>query len=333
MRTFAGSFNLLIGAAALVLGGCGSDDDGGPATVEGPTLAITAANYETVAHATAAGMVGLSPTGMMVPLSAQAPGASALMSPWARSLSRPTARILSATSHRLSVYGPEQAPCSISGTVTETFDDRDNNGDLSIGDVITLVFDHCQDVAGELSTGALTMTLTQASASPVPSGSVQLQMSQMSFVTPKHAMMISGSMLFDYAQTSASLETSRATASGALTVAVTTHAGVSDTVTLLDGFVVDETYDNTVGLTVSTSSGLLQSQAAGGVVRITPVAGAPLRTYDTDAYPRSGAVQVTGMSGLMLMSVLSADAVQLNLDADGNGTYESSSVMAWDTLL
>jgi hypothetical protein len=59
----------------------------------------------------------------------------------------------------------------------------------------------------------------------------------------------------------------------------------------------------------------------------------PLRQLGTDTYPSSGQVVVTGASGTHLrVTALSGTSVQLELDANGDGTYERSGVFAWDTI-
>jgi hypothetical protein len=322
----------LTGAVVVCLGGCGGGDDAPPQPA-GPTIDIGLANHQTVAQAVIAGLVGMSPTGMMAPLSVGSPGTVGLMSTWLQPLSKRVAIASTSRQYPKTVYGPYTNACAISGTVTEWDDDRDESGGISVGDVVTLQYNQCQDKAGETSNGSMTMTLTQVSVTPVPSGSVHMALTQMSYVTPRHSMTFSGPMQVDYTNPSPSVETGRVTAIGPVTIAVSTHTGFLDTVTLQSGFVVDDTYDSSLGRTVSTASGLLQSVAAGGIVRVSPVAGAPVTKYDNDAYPRAGAVQVSGKNSTLLMTALSATDVQLDVDADGNGSFESGSTMLWDDLL
>ena len=67
-----------------------------------------------------------------------------------------------------------------------------NNNVPSVGDVFTLVYDNCQDTAGETLNGSMTMTLTQVSVTPVPFGSAQVAVAQMSMATASHAMTLNG---------------------------------------------------------------------------------------------------------------------------------------------
>ena len=43
--------------------------------------------------------------------------------------------------------------CMVSGMVTLSWDDRDNNGDFSVGDVLGFVFSDCQDDDTEVLNG------------------------------------------------------------------------------------------------------------------------------------------------------------------------------------
>jgi hypothetical protein len=330
MRTRQWLFNAFTAAILVALGACGGGGDGGPPPVTGPTIDITAANRDTVAHATVAGVVGLSPTGM-IPVATASSGSGRLMSAWLQSLSRQVASAWAWREHPQTVYGPYTYQCAVSGTSWETDDDRDGNGVPSAGDVVTMGFNSCQDTAGETTSGTMTMTLTSANAT---SGSARVVMTQLLYDTPKHAMTLDGTMLVTY--TSGSVETAQATAEGAVTVAASIKhltPPFNDTVTLQNGFAATDTHDATQGLTTSTFSGLVQSAAAGGVVQVNTVAGTPIRKLDTDANPSAGAMQVKGKNSELLMTVQSNTAVRLDHDVNGDGAFESTEVKDWDWLL
>ena len=113
----------------------------------------------------------------------------------------------------------------------------------------------------------------------------------------------------------------------------------SDTVTLLDGYTVDSNYDRTAlppggtvaGRTTSSASGKVASASAGGFVLVQTVE--PIVQYDIDAYPRSGRLTAVGNTGSVQVTVLSTTQVRIELDADGNRSYEASKLVAWDQLL
>jgi hypothetical protein len=54
----------------------------------------------------------------------------------------------------------------------------------------------------------------------------------------------------------------------------------------------------------------------------------------TDMYPYTGVLLISGASNSALrLTVLNNSQVQEELDADGNGIYESSTTLDWATLL
>ena len=59
----------------------------------------------------------------------------------------------------------------------------------------------------------------------------------------------------------------------------------------------------------------------------------PFVQLQSEAYPHVGVLEATGTKGSKLvMTTLSNTQVQLDLDADGNGTYENTTTVAWNTL-
>jgi hypothetical protein len=338
MRTRQWLLNALTAAILVGLGACGGgggDDE--PIVPAGPTIEITVANRDTVAHAAAAGVLALSPTGATIPFAASASGYGSSMSVLLQPLNKWLSAARMQRESPQTVYGPYDSYtdlCPGGGRVREWDDDRDENLEPSVGDVVTLVYEDCKDNVGGTTNGTMTMTLTAVSVSPVPLGTADVTLSQMSVVTANHSMTANGSMVYYLAfPTSTSPMTARMTASGPVTVAVSTHVGYSDALTLQSGFVVEETYDMALPGTRSTFSGLLQSTAAGGVVEVASVKGAPLTTNDTDMYPSAGVVQIKGKASTLLVTALPAGSVRLDLDADNNGSFESTETVAWDWLL
>jgi len=333
-------------AAILVgLGACGGGGGSGDSPPAAVVIDITAANRDSVAHASAASVLSSSPTAAIPLSSANAGPGSALSGRLATLLRQPLLAQAPAVSGReqlLAVVGPVIQPCAFSGTVSLTIDDRDNSGAASVGDVMTIVFNQCHDTAAEFVNGTTTATYTQIGSVPVPTIGARLTMSQFTTVTTNHTLTLNGAMLLNYSQPSASVEITRLTADGAVTIAFSTHLPYADTVTLQSGYMQEDTYDASVapppgstvaGRTTTTLQGRLQSTQAGGLLDVATPPAAPLVTYSADAYPSSGAVQVTGRSSTLLMTALSVTGVRLDLDADGNGSFESTATVSWDWLL
>ena len=331
-----------LGAGLVACGGGGGDS---PAPPPAANIDLTTANRDSVGHSIAAGIVALSPT-LTIPLSAN--GAAAERK-WAQAAGQgqPSAwfarlpvllrQLVRASSAKaasqmvrpLGVTGPVVYACVIAGTRSLTVDDRDDSGDLNAGDVVTTVHSNCQDTSFETLNGTVTTAISELSPTSL---SARLTMSQFSDAAARHALTLDGSMWVDDSQPSGALEVTRLIADGPVVASVTTHL-FTDTVTLQNGFTEEATYDAAVGLSTSTVNGSLRSAAAGGIVEISTPVNSPLTKYDAEDYPRSGEVQVLGKKGTLWLTVLSTESVQLDLDADDNGTAESSEVVSWDWLL
>lgn len=346
------AFAVLAGLAACG-GGAG---DGPPASVA--TIDITAANRDNIGHATAAGILGLSVTGAIPLVSGSAAGdreqpqavgvaqragwSGRLMAALLVPLRDQGAGAWSLREQPQAVIGPVVQPCAFSGSTSSSLDDRDGNAARSIGDVIIIAFDNCRDIADETVNGNASATVTMVSMAPLLSMSMRMTASQVSDVTTGHSATLNGAILFDYAQTNTAVETAKVTADGPVTVVVSTHIGFSDTVTLQSGFIVQDSFDASVapppgsttpGRTTTNVQGSFRSNLADGVVEVASMAGAPLAKYTAEDYPRAGAVLVRGCNGMLQITALSASDVRLDLDADSNGSLESTSTVAWDWLL
>jgi hypothetical protein len=154
MNTRRLALNTLSVAILLTLGACGGGGDGGPAP--GPTIDIGLANYVTVGRATAAGISGVSPTGMMVPLGVNKSGPGRVVAMWFHPLGK---RVALASPQRpvpLTAHGPVITNCPLGGTETTWVYDNDDSGDLIVGDTITVTDENCKDMvrggAGKLNT-------------------------------------------------------------------------------------------------------------------------------------------------------------------------------------
>lgn len=346
--------NALAALLVAVLAACGGGGGDAP-PAPNATLDISAANRDSVAHASAAGVLSSSPTAA-VPLAAapdrrQALGSSGalrtvrsgrLLAALLQPLRSPAApALIGAREQAQAVIGPVVEACALSGTVSVRIDDRDNNAVPSVGDVLTITFAQCRDSANETLNGSASASYTQISTAPI-AVHARLTTTQLSAVTANHTLTLNGTLLLEFAQASATVATIRLTAEGAVTVAVSTPLPFSDTVTLQNGYTQLDRYDAAAlpppgsslpGRSESSVQGSLHSARAGGIVEVATLPGAPFVTYDADAYPRAGVLQVKGRNGTLLLTAVSAASVRLDLDADNNGSFESSETVGWDWLL
>jgi len=332
-------------ALGLALAGCGGGGDGGapppPATTT--TLVLTSANQDSVAHSTAAGILPMSPvqTLPLAALSASSRNAALGMAAghrpgWlnhviaaVRQPERVKGMWVGASRVRpLAVVGPLEEPCYYAGSFSTTFDDRDGNGDISPNDVLTLTFNACMDTPDETVDGTVVTTITEINADVMRA---RMTMTNLSDSTARHGTKMTGSMQFYYEMLSSTTDITRLTAEGSVVAEVDIfHLPFKDTVTLKSGFVEELTYD--AGMSTLTVSGGFDSAVAGGSVEVFTRTAVPILKADGASYPNAGEVEVRGKTGTLVLTVLSTDSVRLELDADDNGTPESTKSVEWDWL-
>jgi hypothetical protein len=320
----------MVGAVALaVLAACGGGGgDGGGSSAHG-TIDLSVGNRDMVAHAAAAGAPGIGGADRVVSSTAAPLALQRVMHSRAAAVERP-----------LAVSGPVDEPCAVSGLVRATMDDRDDNGQASVGDMLTMEFLQCKDTVDETVNGTLVLTFTQLSA-----GGFSGSLTQTSFATvqqagaQQHAFTLNGNMQLAYSEQSISMATLRLSADGPVTAVVSTPV-FSDSLTLHSGFVQQSVIDSSVqppaggttpGSVTTTASGRLTSQAAGGEVTVATTSS--MVQYADDSFPRSGAVDITGRNGSLRITALSAEQVQLDLDANGDGSYDATTTQRWDWLI
>jgi hypothetical protein len=328
--------------SVLALTACGGGGDGGPAP-EKATIALTATNRDTVAHAVVAGVESFATLGS-VPVTATA-SSGAIQVSGGGPIGAIVGRVIVATRDRMqalaareraaTVYPPETMPCSVSGTWTGTVDDHDDSGTLTVGDKITVSFADCVDFDDVVMNGAFDTLFTSATSETSYGGTITT--TNLSQSTSMHTITLNGAIAFNHNGGTTGTETY--TAKGDVVVDVQTHLPFSDTVTLLSGYVEKDSYDlealppegGSPGRLAFTASGSLRSAKAGGVVTVTTPT--PVVVYALDTYPRSGVVQARGSTGMMQLTAQSQTNVLLELDADDNGQYESTETVTWEWLL
>lgn len=338
-RAFPAAF---VAAWVVGLAGCGGGGGDGGSPTPTVTLAIDASNVESVAHSTTAGILAMSPV-QTLPLTAQ--GAAALGAGQAGArhvawLARVVAaawpgsagKAAAAAARRakpLAIVGPFTEPCFVSGTVTTTFNDVDNNTEPSVGDVLTMSFDACRDSADETVDGVVAASFTEIGTTTMRA---RMTMTQLSDSTALHSTKINGSALLAYEMLSSVRDITRLTADGPVTADISTHLPYADKVTLRSGFAQEVTYDATSGNATISANGILDSMEAGGSVEVNTPSGALFVLPDSADYPTSGALDVRGRTGKLVMTALPTGKVRLDLDADDNGVAESSQSVTWDWL-
>lgn len=318
-------WSALAGSIAVALAGCGGGgggDGGGPLG----SVDVTTANQDTL---TRAGMVALQAA--VLGGSGSVTGGSG----------GGVARALAGRKRIAAVQPPLIENCTISGTTRTVLDDRDGSGAVTAGDVATITYDNCSEVAGEVTNGTVTATYTQIQLATLPATiAASMTTSDLRTQTSNASVAAQGgfSMTLRIDSATAGSLHIAVPGGGAFAMAITTQL-YSDTVTLRAGYALDSVYDGTAlppggtvpGRTMTTAHGQVASAAAAGYVQVNTLQ--PLVQYDVDPYPRSGQFEAVGKTGSLQAIVLSSSQVQLELDADGNGQFDGPPrIVAWSSF-
>ena len=328
----------LLGAVLAGCGGGGGDDGGGLLPPPGD-VDLTSTNRDSASRATAVavqgslvvgdiGLTGGGSGGMAAAIVAQVGGRKAATA----LIGRKTPDALFDVSFLF--------PCA-SGTAVGTLDDRDNSQTVTPGDVLTASFSNCliDAASGETIDGALTATYTTAVQSPLTVGAnVSVSNLRGASAQAGRSATLNGGFTLSYVEPTSSTSTTQITVPSAMTIQAV-HPLYQDTIGLQPGYRITTYYDLATppgapggGRTIIEVLGKLSSVNTGGIFNVWSQPPG-LDQWDVDAYPRSGQVLLQGRNGNVTMTVLSNTTVRVELDANGDGTNESSQDVAWDTLL
>lgn len=337
--------------AALGVAGCGGGGGGGEVPPPPTQVTITAANQEIVATTTANVFVGFGGSTAIIAAKDGSPGLKAQVADI-----RSAGALLSGSARRalLTGAGKGEVPrvlyatssatenCPTSGTVTATVDDNDNNGMLSAGDRVTLAYAQCRDGA-DLLNGSVSMTFTRVIDSPAMAElSASMTFGALTASTADFSSSMNGTVTIAMTMTSTVVTSTITVDSGGLTTAVSSMTPVySETLTMASGLTFREIDDATLGLPGSVNPGMASMWADGtvsssrlGGQSITIATVTPMQAYFVNPYPHAGQTVVSGASGTKLrMTAVDSMSVRLELDANGDGTYEITTIRPWSDIM
>jgi hypothetical protein len=240
--------------------------------------------------------------------------------------------------HVAGVVSSSTSSCTLGGSLSASVNDADNSSTVTAGDSVTITANNCVLAQGTIS-GSMTLAVGSWSGSltsspPNYNMSLTISYSNFNLVASSYTSSLNGSMsttiraVGNYTQY-ASVSATSLTASA-------TFLGVSRTRTLSN---YTASYQrapdaNYVSHTDYTVSGALSSSGLGVANTFTFSTVTPMRVLGAQTYPSSGQVVITGASNTRLrLTALSNTQVQEELDANGDGSYENTSVVNWNTLL
>jgi hypothetical protein len=226
--------------------------------------------------------------------------------------------------------------CPYGGSFLGSVTDADNSATVSAGDSVSLSFTNCVIGSGTL-TGSLSFHIDSLSGTygsvPYDVG-VSMTFGNLALSDPAYSASLlgtisvagskSGTNAFMQSISTTSLSASatygNVTRSRALTSFIASEARSADaTYTYLSNYSLIGTL---------TSSGFTGTQAVSFSTPTTIV------RRGTDMYPYTGVLLISGASNSALrLTVISNSQVREDLDANGDGTYESTTVVNWNTLL
>jgi len=349
---------MVANAAALVAacGGGGSDSPAPAAPVA--TVSLSSANQDAVARAAANAVVGSANIAAVNPAAADTVKAAAATTPVGtvpRSLPQLLLnltqdvvidRLLARQSGTGSSLVRTQAVitatenCAVSGSVTATLDDRDNSGTASSGDVFTVTFSQCRPSDTELVDGSISASYTLVQQLPGSfSASATVTYSNLTATSAEGSFAVNGSFSYNLSRVGGVGTAQLAIGPNGLSATIAA-SNYTDTITLGAGYAITVTRDPAAlppgsaipGLTTLTVNGAVTANSLGGTIVVsTPVA---VKQYEIDPFPREGQIQVRGANnGLLVLTVLSTEAVRVQLDGNGDGTFEITKDVAWVDLI
>lgn len=313
-----------VALCSALVAACGGGGGDSGSTTPVATLAITSTNQDGVARAATSATTSVgTASGGLTGTSGGAVSLGAVSKRVAFALENSRKATLSAQPLAIT---SDTYDCSYDGTVTLTVDNANNNSAVDNGDSLTFTFNNCKETANDNANGTLAITLNSYT-----SGSFTGTMAfNLTATDGTRSAVVTGSVGVSYSVLSSTSSRIDMTVGSNGLSSTVTAGGVPESLTYESGFTISET-DTSTGSSLTIAGGIQSSVLAGRIVIATPTA----IVQSTGAlYPSSGQLLVTGTSGSALrITVLSSTQIQLELDADGNGTFDNPVVRNWSTVL
>lgn len=314
-RSAAGTSLLSLLAAC----GGGGGDSGTPIQPGDSSLSISAANYQQVAQVAVSSAGYLLDTGDFA--FGEQPGGSAIASPGGRLVTIQQVRPTAVTSDTVN--------CTQGGSLLFSFNDLNNNASWDVGDSLSAEARNCREdgmtIQGKLGLNAKALSGVFGGSSY----SATLQLTLTDFAVTEGSDTATGNGSFDM-QVGVSGGTTELTLMVDSLTIVGSESGKPYSDSLRDAR-LSLRFPATGGSTSSTSATVSSNRLDNKSVRIETAS--PFVTTVNSAFPSSGQLLITGASGSKLrLSAQNAAQVLLELDADGDGSFETRSTKAWSEL-
>lgn len=225
--------------------------------------------------------------------------------------------------------------CTYGGSLTVSANVASTNGTVAAGDSLTITSNGCTESFGTIngSLGFVITSLNGTYASSSYSAGLTMTFNNFAVSSSQVTASINGSLSYGLSVTGANARTA-SVSTPSLTVSAT-YGGVARSRTLTNYVAtLARTADPTsVYVTTYNVNGFLTSSSLSSQA-IAFNTTTPIVTRYTDSYPSSGVLVITGASNSKIrITALSNTLVREELDANGDGTFESSTTAAWNTLM
>jgi len=326
-------FILTLIAASVALVACGGGD-GGDDTPQNPgtgtTTALTATNYVAVAQEALSTSAFLLDAGSLV-LGAKVSDPSVLVRFGQEQLLKLPGRTARGPVQAVGATQTYTEACNGGGSLTVVENDANGNEEVDPGDSLTLTANNCafggQVLNGQVSVIVSSLTGLPGEAFPWSVSGV-LKYRNLTAQSGADRMVANGDMSLSASARSYN-ESSIALATSSFAVS-SSYAGVASSQTLSN-------YDTSLQVRNTTwttaARGTLTSSAlnSGSVTIETPTSFA---RSANQSYPSSGQAVMSGAAGSKVrVTAINATTVKIELDADGNGAYETSVDKPWSDIL
>lgn len=233
------------------------------------------------------------------------------------------------------VVQSQTVACTTSGSMTVSVNDSDNSGTATAGDSISITSNSCVEGSGTIS-GSLSFvinSLTGTLGSSNYSASMTMTFGNFGVAAAQFTATANGALTIAIAS-NGTYSNSTTVSTPSLSVAAN-YSGNSRSMTLTNYSATrNRTPSQTYVYTTSYSlNGYLTSSSISSQA-IQFATTTPFVTRYTDNYPSSGVMVITGAnSSKIRLTALSNSQVSQELDANGDGTYESSATVSWSSLM
>lgn len=225
--------------------------------------------------------------------------------------------------------------CAQGGTLSFEANDANGNRTVDAGDTVTMTASACT-IDGETTSGRMAMTFTVVTGDPASSDvfdlSVSVGLTDFSTKDSTGTTVGNGSMVVQITSAGAGALTTTVVANN---LSLRASYGASQYTRSMSNFTVREVitpvgtgYRSALSIDGSLASSALGSSS----IAVSTVS--PFVRTSSQSYPASGQALITGANGSKVrITLVGVGSVLIELDADGNGSYESSTTKQWRDLV